>query len=422
MRIEPSRRRLLRSKVAWLVTSLVALVGVAGAAAASHGAGAGTGSSRIRVTSCPPRLASYAPPGSLTEAGIWSSTVKRFPTVGRLRALMLFADFPDAPGDGSPAAYFDRVAGTIPGWIKEASYGRLSFDLSFVDKWFRLPQPTSSYDLRLYVDAPLRLPLIHDAVVAADPDVDFSAYPIVFIVLPERANLGSSPTVGIFPETGIRPDGNDRFNVAVLGNDTRWTGSSELTATTLSLAGLPWLNVQDRYGPNPVGPWDVMSLEPPGSGPLAWHRWLAGWLDRNQFVCLPRSGSITTTLTPLARSGGLKAVVISTGASAVDVAEVREPVGTDAGLCDRGVLVYSVDARRLPFSGPIRILSAHRGQPPPDSVGARQCGPLYNAPYDVGLGELPRFRDPYHRITITVLAATARGYTVRVTRAGVRHQ
>jgi len=285
-----------------------------------------------------------------------------------------------------------------------------------VDKWFRLPKPTSGYDLRLYLDAPLRLPLIHDAIAAADPEVDFSSYPIVYIVLPEGANLGSSPTVGVFPDTGIRADGNDRFNVVILGNDTRWTGSSTLTANTLTLTGIPPLDVQDRYGANPVGPWDVMSYEPPGSGPVAWHRRLAGWLDHNQFRCLSRAGSITATLTPLELRGGLKAIVLPTGPSAVDVAEVREPVGIDGGLCDRGLLVYSVDARRLPFSGPIRILSAHRGQPASDPAAARRCGPLYNAPYDVGLGEVSRFNDPYHRITITVLAATARGYVVRVTR------
>jgi hypothetical protein len=48
----------------------------------------------------------------------------------------------------------------------------------------------------------------------------------------------------------------------------------------------------------------------------------------------------------------------------------------------------------------------------------RLSGPMYNVPYDVGLGETPRFRDPY-QITITVLAATARGYVVRVTKGRV---
>jgi hypothetical protein len=294
--------------------------------------------------------------------------------------------------------------------------------VTFVEKWFRLPRPTSGYNLQLYVDAALRLPLIHDAVATADPEVDFSSYPIVYIVLPESANLGSSPSVGVFPETGIRADGNDRFNVAILGNDTRWVGSSLLTAITLSLIGVPPLNVQAQYGANPVGPWDVMSLEPPGAGPLAWHRWLLGWLDAKQFACLPGVGSIKATLAPLERGGGLKAIVIPTGRSAADVAEVRQPIGSDAGLCDHGVLVYNVDARRLPFSGPIHVISAHRGQPPADPAAAERCGPLYDAPFDIGPGEISRFRDPYHRITIAVLGSTANGYTVRVTRARARHR
>jgi hypothetical protein len=329
---------------------------------------------------------------------------------------MLFADFADAPGVESPASYFTRVAAPVSDWVTEASYGRLKLDLTFVDRWVRLPHPTSGYDLQLYLDAPERLPLIHDAVAAADPTVDFSGYPIVFIVLPESAGLGSSPSVGVTPGLGIRADGNDRFNVDILGNDTRWAGSSQLTAITLSLIGLPPLNVSDRYGSNPVGPWDVMSLEPPGAGPLAWHRWLLGWLDANQLACLSQKGSIVKTLTPLEQPGGLKAVVVPTGSSAAYVVEARQPTGIDAGLCDHGVLLYSIDARRLPFSGPIHVISAHRGQPPADPAAAERCGPLYNAPFNAGPGEVPRFRDRYHDITITVLGPAADGYRVRITR------
>src|SRR5262249_13626847 len=149
----------------------------------------------------------------------------RWPTVGHLRALMLFADFSDAPGDETPSAYFNRIGAPVSGWLRQASYGRFDLDLTFVDKWFRLPRPTSGYNLQLYVDAPLRLPLIHDAVAAADPEVVFNPFPIVFIVLPESANLGSSPSFGISPDNGIRADGNDVFRGDILGNDARWTGS-----------------------------------------------------------------------------------------------------------------------------------------------------------------------------------------------------
>jgi hypothetical protein len=369
---------------------------------------------------CPPALWSGAAPGLLTEAGIDANSYP-FPRVGRLRALMLFADFADAPGDESPAAYFTRIGAPAEEWIGEASYGRLSLDIDHTGTWFRLPHPTGGYILQQYVDASLRLPLIHDAVEAADPAVDFSSYSLVFIVVPQSANLGSSPWVGVFPETGIRPDGNDRFNVALLGNDTRWTGSPALVYATLGLLGVPPLNVQARFGANPVGPWDAMSEEPPGAGPLAWHRWLLGWLDSKQLTCLPGVGSTTTALSPLEQPGGRKAVVIPTGRSAAYVVEARQPVGTDAGLCDQGVLVYSIDARRLPFSGPIRVISAHRGLPATDPAGARRCGALYNAPFDVGVGEVSRFHDVYHGITIMVLGLTRDGYAVRVTRVRARH-
>jgi hypothetical protein len=117
----------------------------------------------------------------------------------------------------------------------------------------------------------------------------------------------------------------------------------------------------------------------------------------------------------------MKAIVVPTGRSAAYVVEARQPIGIDAGLCDQGVLLYSVDARRPPFTGPIHVISAHRGQPPADPAAAERCGPLYNAPFNAGPGEVSRFRDGYHGITITVLGTSADGYRVRVTETRVAH-
>jgi hypothetical protein len=133
--------------------------------------------------------------------------------------------------------------------------------------------------------------------------------------------------------------------------------------------------------------WDIMSGSG-GAGLLAWHRWKLGWLAANEVTCLPRRRSIVTTLSPLARPGGRKAVVHRTANAAI-VIEVRARIGVDASLCRGGVLVYRVDFRRGAPSTlgrlgvPIDIWPARRGD-------SSRCGADWRAPLAVGRGEIAR--------------------------------
>ena len=94
--------------------------------------------------------------------------------------------------------------------------------------------------------------------------------------------------------------------------------------------------------------------------------------------------------------------------------EARRRLGQDARLCDEGVLVYSVDATVRSGDGPIRVRAAQRGR---NAELINRCGPLYEAPFDRGPGEVARFRDSAAGISMEVLGrATGGGYRVRVER------
>jgi hypothetical protein len=157
----------------------------------------------------------------------------------------------------------------------------------------------------------------------------------------------------------------------------------------------------------------MMSWNDPGGHFLAWEKWKLGWLDQSQLTCLTTPGTLTVSLTPLERAGGLKAVVVPTGPSSAYIIEARKKIGQDARLCETGVLVYSVDASVRSGYGPVRVRAAQR-----DLNGdlLNQCGPLYNAPFDKGSGEVARFADNAAGITMQVLASGANGYRVKVTR------
>ena len=104
----------------------------------------------------------------------------------------------------------------------------------------------------------------------------------------------------------------------------------------------------------------MMSWNDPGGHFLAWQKWKLGWLDPSQLTCLDGPGEVTTTITPLERSGGLKAIVVPTGLSSVYVIEARKRIGEDDWLCDDGVLIYSVNSSIRSGNGPVQVRAAQR--------------------------------------------------------------
>jgi len=163
-----------------------------------------------------------------------------------------------------------------------------------------------------------------------------------------------------------------------------------------------------------AGGWDTMSFVTPGAHFLAWHKRKLGWLAPTQVVCLTGSGPIEETLTPASAAGGLKAVVVPTSTATAYVIEVRDQTGEDGRLCSSGVLIYTVSASIANGSGPITVKPAHNGT---DPELIDQCGPLYDAPFGIGPGQVSSFSDATVPLTVEVLAsAPDNGYVVRVSR------
>jgi hypothetical protein len=150
---------------------------------------------------------------------------------------------------------------------------------------------------------------------------------------------------------------------------------------------------------------------------VAWQKLYLGWLDAAQVPCIGL-GDLggTFTLAPLETAGGVKAVAIRTGPSTAIVAENRQQLpGRDAGLCDHGLLVYSVDASTPSGAGPIRVVQATPGQDS-DPAQIAACGLRYNATFDARAGKADTFTDAAHGLTIHITSSVAGGaITVDVT-------
>ena len=336
------------------------------------------------------------------------------PPEGALRAVVLFVDFSDANGSVSTQSIYDALIGEALDWFEEASTGRVRIEVDAVNTWIRMPRSAAEYDWPS-INRLTHHEYMADAVTTADQLVDFGQYDLVYVVSAPSSGFRNSPAfiARLGDEVGIPVDGTRVRWGATFGNDGQRpdTGWKVFMHETLHTFGLPDLYV---YGASTsdelfryAGAWDPMSSVWQGTHLTAWHKWKLGWLTEEEVVFLSRGG-LEVELVPLATPGGLKAVVIRPDSETAYVLEARTRTGFDAGLCDEGVLFYSVDGRIPRGQGPIRVVAAGSDDP------TSQCGALSNAPFDIGTGEVSRFRDDALGIEFEVISRSATAFRVRV--------
>jgi M6 family metalloprotease-like protein len=283
-------------------------------------------------------------------------------------------------------------------WYRSVSFGRLQFEVETVPRWLRLPASSAEY-----LENPARY--LADAVAAADPLVDFSKVDVVYLAPASRTP--ETRTSAILNGFGVRADGREirlwvpwQAGFALESNTDRWI----LIHETGHLLGLP--DLYSTGGPSTFHQWDVMAARYP-SELLAWHRWKLGWIDRSQIVCLTGRARRTVTLSPIEKAGGIKAVFVKRGAQIFAV-EVRARIGYDRALCETGVLVYAVDQSQF-RRAPVRIHAAQRDRP------KRGCAAKWNAPFEIGRGEVRTYRLSSFGVRLDLLARRPDGsYRVRL--------
>lgn len=398
----------------WLELMRLRAIGVvfvvAAAALAFWASGPAAPSTRA-ATACPPSL----DPGSnsfLPLGGPISPLHLR--ARGRVRAAMIFVDFRDGRARESTQKAAARLIPGTTRWFAEASYSRLALSITAVHRWYRMPRASTRYSYARGLTFATHRRYISDAVRLADRAVDFRKYQIVYIVAARSPGVTFSPAFHAFRGAGVPADGGEVRWAVTLGNDVHqpeW-GYRVPVHETGHLFGLPDLyDFGSPEYPNQlrfVGGWDVMSWVQTGGHFFAWNKWRLGWLAASQLRCLDATGQLVATLSPIERRGGVKAVVVKTGASAATVVEARRRVGEDSSLCDEGVLVYAVSATARTGRGPIRLLSARGGS---DEEQIARCGVRYDAGLDAGAA----YEDA--AVKVEVLASNPDGsYQVRVTR------
>ncbi|GGO88938.1 peptidase M6 [Wenjunlia tyrosinilytica] len=346
----------------------------------------------------------------------WNGSYTR--PLGRIDAALVFLSFPDSTPTVSTRELADDHIPDTRDYFRTASYGRFDYHLDPVPGYVRMPTASTGYGIERDWNPKDRRRYLRDAVAAADPLVDFSAYDVVFFVADPEAP-GVDPDATKIVNLG-RPIVADGVRLDHMGTifEAHPPDHHVLAHESAHIFDLPDLYTRPGDGApagewnTRVGDWDLMG-DQKGLSPelFAWHKWKFGWLDGGQVACLAKPGTVRRTLTPVERPGGVKLLVVPIDSSSVYAVEVRSLEGNDAQGCTEGVLVYRVRSDVGSGSGPIRVMDAH-----PDSAacsGRSVFSPLADAPFGAGSA----FRDLAHEVVVRVLGRGPDGsYTVEATR------
>ncbi|MFF4166288.1 M6 family metalloprotease domain-containing protein [Streptomyces sp. NPDC001741] len=374
----------------------------------------GTGLAPCRI---PATMGVQMSEGIPTPSGYARST-------GRIRALNLMIDFPDAQAT-EPAA--DRLAEFFPQtseWFRTSSYGRLTYvPEAPVNDWLRMPLPFSEYGIeRGSPYEPGYRDLVKDLVSVADPKVDFSEYDLVNVLVTPNAGPSALDTV-----LSVTFSGNDDAPFAdgvplantsfVYSRQDDGSGSYAETGYRVlphengHVFGLPDLYTMEGGGS--VGHWDIMSEDWGANNDLlGWHKWKLGWLGSEQISCAAMPGTSDHTLEPLAAPGGPKLAFVPLSGQSGYAVEVRTAEGNDEAVCRPGVLIYKVSSDVDTGRGPVSVEDSTQ-----DSGGCTRRPNVHAELSDAAFQPGETFTDRTNGIRIAVLEKDADGhYRIRITR------
>lgn len=273
--------------------------------------------------------------------------------VGKKKLIIVYCDFDDVPMEVDTRVHGELCLGgdQFEKLFAAQSYGKLSYEITHVHGWRRLPGTSKDYDTsktETHRDMFVKVFNLY-------PEVDFREYDYISAVMKRVGNTA----FGEREEIAI-PYRGSKIKVAMnLSSPSPHVFAHEVG----HLMGLPdlytysWFETDEK---NPAGPWDLMSSASISTGFLGWHRHKLKWLDEDRKTYLTRDVE-SLKLTPLHAEQGVSMVVIPVDDSAkpskvfvIEGAQAREFKRTKR-VPANGILVYSVDATIATGCNPVVV-------------------------------------------------------------------
>jgi M6 family metalloprotease-like protein len=286
----------------------------------------------------------------------------RAPSVGVIRAAMIFVDFSDASATIDPKTLYSYFDSTPP-MLKQMSYGKANLQITPDLQWFRMTRTTTSYQQDLQSGFSGLRSFMSEAIALASTSVDFRKVDVFYVVSnPAATNIVHSMAFVARPGYAITAGNASLSNGVLFGAD--WPSEYAMTLvheTSHTFGLVDDYNADfDPRKPNDAfrftGDFSIMSTLY-GTAPeyLAWEAWLMGWLDDSQVECLAPGNSVVT-LQALETPGGVKVAVIPISMTRALFVESRRPIAADARLPGSGALVYTVDTSIASAHGPLKVI------------------------------------------------------------------
>jgi len=338
-----------------------------------------------------------------------SSLIARFPpTTGKCSILALPVEFPDVKHHTKREEISRRVFQELRSYYKEASYNQLAVE-GYVADWIELPKSASSYGISNWGSpSEKRRVFERDVIQLADSVVDFSRYDVVVILAAGRATVWAYSTTPMIRTN----DGVTVERITVQTEYTAWGTFAHELGHQLGLPDLYDYAIAAGLGVYVeaaiyVGPYGLMSRSTERPNMLGWCKMTLGWIPFSGIQTV-RPGEVKSikihSLESL--SNETMVVKIQIDSKQYYVVEVRERIGYDSVLPNSGVLVSYVDELVASGDGPVRLVD---GDPATKT--------LDDAPFDVGPGKNPIFKDVERGAGLVVLQKAEDGYLVHLTKA-----
>ena len=295
-----------------------------------------------------------------------------FEPEGKFEIALVPIDFDDLPGDSAgPSRVADDMT-MVTDWYSMVSGGRVHITWRVHDSWVRIPRPSTDFALERSRSDDNTLALA--AFGAADPDVDFTGVRAVMFLLPDGQQFMAEGVQGFLHSEfggagGYVSDEGTIVNYAIAGayfdreHKSIWSywahemGHMFPLPDLYDVRGQWWIGAELEIPGGPFSGFDLMANQDGPSRTLsAWLRFVMGWLDDDQVLCVDGSDVIDgeITLVPIdADDDGIKAVLIPLDDTRVAVVESRRPslrfdcAGTDTSgpnwRARSGAIVYVAD-------------------------------------------------------------------------------
>ena len=296
-----------------------------------------------------------------TNVGFPKSNL-RLPGKGTIKAAMIYVQFSDIKGSGSPRKDSKQFTSYMNRFISSVSRNQLNFSFSVPNRWFSIPKRSGVYQMDQWNQGNPH-DYAQDALNAADPFVDFKGVDVVYVIPPK--NIKQIVYGPAFPlDSGgfqFTTDEGPIMSMAVAGADSRNFPDRKpgvwIVHETGHLFGMP-----HPYAESNIAAWDLMHWDNGVPEFLGWNRFINGWVADDEVICIDlrgsNNGSLDVAIEPLSRvAKGKKLVVLRTESSKVIVLENRRATKFDRlTSANEGTIAYEVNLKK--YSGSqIRLLS-----------------------------------------------------------------